>query len=151
MDALSKLDEFLPNPQVRNCSEAVPGTSRNYGSENREPSADPSVRDPCPEAMLSPHHSGILNGSELEESHHMVTRVTEEIRNRHHKVAGVTEEIGNRHHMVTRVTEEIRNRHHKVTRTQEDIPYCSTGTSSANKRRRALQFSHNFAAKTPLR
>ena len=36
LGALSKLDEFLLNPQVRTCSVAVPGTSRNSNSENRE-------------------------------------------------------------------------------------------------------------------
>ena len=35
LGALSKLDEFLLNPQVRSCSVAVPGTSRNNKSENR--------------------------------------------------------------------------------------------------------------------
>ena len=100
MRASSKLDEFLLNPQVRTCSVAVPGTSSNNGSENREPTGDRSLNDPCPEAMLL--HSGILNGSDLEETHHMVTGVTE----------------------------EIRNRHHIVTETQEEIPYCSPGFSS---------------------
>ena len=33
LGALSKLDEFLLNPQVRTCSVAVPGTSRNNNSE----------------------------------------------------------------------------------------------------------------------
>ena len=36
LGALSKLDEFLLNSQVRSCSVAVPGTSRNINSENRE-------------------------------------------------------------------------------------------------------------------
>ena len=36
LGALSKLDEFLLNPQVRTCSVAVQGTSRNANSENRE-------------------------------------------------------------------------------------------------------------------
>ena len=31
LGALSKLDEFLLDPQVRTCSVAVPGTSRNSG------------------------------------------------------------------------------------------------------------------------
>ena len=31
---LSKLDEFLLNPQIRTCSIAVPGTSRNNDFEN---------------------------------------------------------------------------------------------------------------------
>ena len=32
LGALSKLDEFLLNPQVRTCSVAVPGTSKNSDS-----------------------------------------------------------------------------------------------------------------------
>ena len=35
LSALSELDELLLNPQVRTCSLAVPGTSRNNNSENR--------------------------------------------------------------------------------------------------------------------
>ena len=68
LGALSKLDEFLLNPQIRTCSVAVPGTSRNSDSENREPTGDRSLNDPSPEAMFSSHHSGNLNGSELEDS-----------------------------------------------------------------------------------
>ena len=49
LGALSKLDELLLNPQVRTCSVAVPGTSRNNNSENREPTGDYSQNDPCPE------------------------------------------------------------------------------------------------------
>ena len=59
--ALSKLDEFLLNPQVRTCSVAVPGTSRNNNSENRETTQDRSSDDPCPEVRYSSHHSGHLN------------------------------------------------------------------------------------------
>ena len=40
LGALSKLDEFLLNPQVRTCSVAVPGTSNNNNSENRETTGD---------------------------------------------------------------------------------------------------------------
>ena len=36
LGALSKLNEFLLNPQVRTCSVIVPGTSRSNNSENRE-------------------------------------------------------------------------------------------------------------------
>ena len=36
LGALSKLDELLLKPQVRTCSVAVPGSSRNNNSENRE-------------------------------------------------------------------------------------------------------------------
>ena len=70
LDALSKLDEFLLNPQVRTCSVAVPGTSRNIDSENWESSGDRSLGDPCPGAMFSTSHSGNLNDSELEDTHH---------------------------------------------------------------------------------
>ena len=76
---LSKLDEFLLNPQIRTCSVAVPGTSRNSDSENREPTGDRSPNDPYPKAVFSSHHSGNKNGSELKETHLMVTGVQEEI------------------------------------------------------------------------
>ena len=68
--ALSKLDEFVLNPQVRTCSLAVPGTSRNNDSENREPTGYRCLGDPCPEAVFSTYHFGNLNDSELEETHH---------------------------------------------------------------------------------
>ena len=70
LGVLSKLDEFLLNPQVRTCSVAVPGTSRNSNLENREHIGVRSPNDPRPEAVFSSHHSGNLNGSELEVSHH---------------------------------------------------------------------------------
>ena len=66
LGALSKLDEFLLNPQVRTCSVAVLGTSRNSNSENREPTGDRSLDNPCPEVSFSSHHSGNLNSSEVE-------------------------------------------------------------------------------------
>ena len=72
LGALSKLDEFLLHPQVRTCSVAFPGTSRNSDSENQEPTGDRCLNDPCPEAMFSSHHSGNLSGSELEEAHHTI-------------------------------------------------------------------------------
>ena len=37
LGALSKLDEFLLNPQVRTLSGIFPGTSRNHDVENRKP------------------------------------------------------------------------------------------------------------------
>ena len=70
LGALSKLDEFLLNPQVRTCSVAVPGTSRNSDSENREPTGDCFLNDPRPEVVFSSHHSGHLNSSEVEVSPH---------------------------------------------------------------------------------
>ena len=73
LGALSKLDEFLLNPQVRTCSVAVQGTSRNANSENRETYEDRSSDDPYPEVGFFPHHSGQLNSSETENNSHMVT------------------------------------------------------------------------------
>ena len=74
LGALSKLDEFLLNRQVRTCSVVVPGTTRNGNSGNREPSRDRSPNDPCPEARISSHHSGNLNSSEVEECPHTALR-----------------------------------------------------------------------------
>ena len=70
LGALSKLDELLLNPQVRTCCVVVPGTFRKSNSENREPTGDRSLDDPCPEARFSSHHSGNLNSSEVEEYPH---------------------------------------------------------------------------------
>ena len=61
LGTLSKLDEFLLNPQVRNCSLAVPRTSGNNNSENREITGDRSSDDPHPEVGYFSHHSGHLN------------------------------------------------------------------------------------------
>ena len=66
LGALSKLDEFLLNPQVRTCSVAVPGTSRNNNSENRETTEDRPSDDPGPEVGYSFHYSGHLNSPEAE-------------------------------------------------------------------------------------
>ena len=64
LGALSKLDEFLLNPQVRTCSVAARGTSRNSNSENLETHGDCSSDDPYPEVGYFPHHSGQLNSPE---------------------------------------------------------------------------------------
>ena len=73
LGTLSKLDEFLLNPQFQTCSVAVPETFRNNDLENREPTGDCSLGDPCPEAVFSTYHSSNLNDSEQEEIHQMVT------------------------------------------------------------------------------
>ena len=65
MGALSKLDEFLLNPQVRTCS-VIQGVSRNANAENREIHGDRSSNDPYPEGGCFPHHSGQLNSSEAD-------------------------------------------------------------------------------------
>ena len=73
LGALSKLDEFLLNPQVRTCSVAVQGTSRNANSENRETLGDRSSDDPYPEVGYFPQNSARLNRPETETNSHMAT------------------------------------------------------------------------------
>ena len=75
LGALSKPDEFLPNPQVRNCSVAVQGTSRNTNRENREATGDRSWDDPYPEVGYFSHHSGQLQSPETGNQPHMETGV----------------------------------------------------------------------------
>ena len=54
LGALSKLDEFFLNPQVRTCSVAVPGTSRSSNLENQGTNEDRPSDDPGPEVGSSP-------------------------------------------------------------------------------------------------
>ena len=115
LGALSKLDEFLLNPQVRICSVAAHGTSRNSISENRETHGDRSSNDPYPEVGYFPHHSGQLNSPEAETISHMVTETY--------------------HHMVTGDTGETRHDPHAMTATQEKIPYCSPTISSGKQKK----------------
>ena len=70
LSAWYKFDEILLNPQVRTCSLGVLGTCKNNSSENREPTGDRLLGDPCPEAVLSACQSSNLNDSEQEEDHH---------------------------------------------------------------------------------
>ena len=65
--APSKLDAFLLNPQIRTCSVAVPGTTTNGDSRNREPKGDRCPNDPSPGARISSHNSDIPNKLEVEE------------------------------------------------------------------------------------
>ena len=70
LGALSKLDEFLLNPQVRTSSGTVPGTSRNNDSENQEPTEDRSLNDPYPKVELSFRPASISADSDREETLH---------------------------------------------------------------------------------
>ena len=70
LGALSKLDELLLKPQVRTCSVAVPETSRNNNSENRETTGDRSSDDPYTKVGYCSHHSGQLNSPEIENNPH---------------------------------------------------------------------------------
>ena len=112
LGALSKLDEFLLNPQVRTCSVVAPGTSRSNNLENQGTNEDRPSDDPGPEVEFA---SPILGA---ETNPHMVTGVTEQTRNDPHMVTGVTREF----------------RPHMAMETQE-IPYCSTGTSSGKQKK----------------
>ena len=60
LGALSKLDEFLLNPQVRTHSGTVPGTFRNTNVENQRTNEDYSQSDHHPEvgpSVCQSHHS----------------------------------------------------------------------------------------------
>ena len=52
LGALSKLDEFLLNQQIRTHSGIVPGTFRNTNVENQGTNEDDSQSDPHPEAGI---------------------------------------------------------------------------------------------------
>ena len=65
LGSLSKLDEFLLNPQARTCS-VVQGASRSAHSENRESRGDRSSNDPYREGGYFSHHSGQLNSPEAD-------------------------------------------------------------------------------------
>ena len=52
LGALSKLDEFLLNPQITTHSETVPGTFRNTNVENQGTNEDDSQSDPHLEAGI---------------------------------------------------------------------------------------------------
>ena len=54
LGALSKLDELLLNPQVRTCSVAVPGTSRNKNSKTGR------LLGIVPETILAPKRGSFL-------------------------------------------------------------------------------------------
>ena len=86
LGALSKLDEFLLCPQIRICSVAFQGLSRNANLENRETHGDRSSDDSYPEVGYFPHHSGQLNSPVTETNSHMVTQIYP------HMVTGVPEE-----------------------------------------------------------
>ena len=79
LGALSKLDEFLLNPQKLTHSGTIPGTFRNINVENEGTNEDDSQSDPHPEAGIL--CSQITQNSDPEVGPDMVAGVTEEIRN----------------------------------------------------------------------
>ena len=70
LGSLSKLDEFLLNPQVRTFSGTVPGTFRSAYVENQEPSGDRSQNDPHPEMVFSACRASNLTDSDPDETSH---------------------------------------------------------------------------------
>ena len=74
LGALSKLDEFHLNPQVRTCSVVAPGTSRSNNLENQGTNEDRPSDDPGPEVEFASPISG------AETNPHMVTGVTRDFR-----------------------------------------------------------------------
>ena len=71
MGALSRLDEFHLNPQVRTYSGTVPGTSRSNNSENRKPTGDKFLNDPYPEVDFSVRQASTSADSDREETSHI--------------------------------------------------------------------------------
>ena len=138
LGALSKLDEFLLNQQIRTHSETVPGTFRNINVENQGTNEDDSQSDPHPEVGPSVCQSRHSIDSDTGETHDTMTGVIEQTTKGPHMVTGatgVTGEIRQCPHMVTGATEEIRNGHDMVTAVQKEIPYCSSGISSGKQKK----------------
>ena len=75
LGALSKLENFFLNAQVRTRSGTAPGTSRNSDLENREPTRDRSRNDPYPEVEFSTRRISNSNDSNQEETSHSNTMV----------------------------------------------------------------------------
>ena len=78
LGALSKLDEFLLNQQIRTHSETVPGTFRNTNVESQGTNEDNSQSDPHPEVGPSVCQSRDSIDSDTGETHNMVTGVIEQ-------------------------------------------------------------------------
>ena len=76
--ALSQLDEFHLNPQVRTFSGTVPRIFRNADVENQEPSGDRFQNDPHPEVELFACRVSSLTDSDLDETSHNSTPVITE-------------------------------------------------------------------------
>ena len=119
LGALTKLDEFLSNQQIHTHSETVPGTLRNTNVGNQGTNEDDTQSDPHPEA-------GIFCGQTTQKSGPKDCR---------DMVTGVTGEIRHCRDMVTGATEEMRNGLDIVRAVQEEIPYCSSGISSAKQKK----------------
>ena len=138
LGAMSKLDEFLLNQQIRTHSDTVPGTFRNTNVENQGTNEDDSQSDPHPEVGPSVCPSRHSIDSDTGEAHDTMTGVLKQTSKGPHMVTGATGvqgEIRYRPGMVTGGSEEIGNGHDMVTAVQEEIPYCSSGISSEKQKK----------------
>ena len=70
LSALSNLDEFLLNPQIRTFSGTTPGIFRIADVEKQEPRVDRSQNDPHPEVELSACRASNLIDSDPDETSH---------------------------------------------------------------------------------
>ena len=87
LGALSKLDEFLLNPQVRTCSVVAPGTSGSNNLDNQGTNGDRPSDDPGPEVEFASPISG------AETNPHMVTGVRRELHQNPYMAMETQEEI----------------------------------------------------------
>ena len=129
LGALSKLDEFLLNQQIRMHSGTVPERFRNTNVDNQGTKEDDSMSDPHPEAGLFRSQTTQNSGQEV--GPYMVRGAIEETHDGPYMMTGATE----RHDMVTGITEDFRNGRDMVTAVQEEIPYCSSGNSSGKQKK----------------
>ena len=105
LGALSKLDEFLLNQQIRTHSGTVPETFRNTNVDNQGTNEDDSQSDLHPEAGLFRSQTTQNSGPEVGP------------------------------YMVTGVQEEICQYSHMTTEIQEETPYCSPSISSGKQKK----------------
>ena len=99
LGALSKLDEFFLNPQVRTLSGTVPGTSRNNDVENWEPTGDRSKNDPHPEVEFSACRTSNSIDSDPEETSNRT-----DIRTNFYRTSFMFEMIHINHHVDFRIS-----------------------------------------------
>ena len=144
LGALSKLDEFLLNPQVRTCFIAQ-GASRNANSESREIHGDRSSNDPYPEGgiLITTPDNSI---AQRQNSTHMwwpnpILTWWQELQEKFVTILTWWQEPQKR--FVTTLTrwQQIKKR----------FPTAPLLLRQGNRRGRAPQVNHNFAVRIPLR
>ena len=118
LGALSKLDEFLLNQQIRTHSWTVPETFRNTNVDNQE------LMKTTPRVILI-----LKQASSAARLHKTLAQSWSLHGDRSYRRDSLQS------YMVTGVTEEIRQYPHIMTETQEEIPYCSLSTSSGKQKK----------------